>query len=489
MTTDDIAGAVANAGPPERRPAPRRRKKISAEIADAVEAINQRHALVLVGDKALVIREAIGEKGRPEIGFMGPDTFRLWHATRKFFNGGRGPMGIGAIWLEHPSRRQYDGICFAPDGAPEGWYNLWKGFEVEPKEADPLKAFPTFRDHLLTNIAGGSVAHFDWIMGWFAHMMQRPAERLGTALVLRGKEGTGKTKVGEVFGSLIARHYLLVDSPRYITGQFNAHLANCLLLQADEGFWAGDRQAEGVLKSLITSSRQMIERKGVDPVAIRNLVRLMVTSNEDWVVPAGLEARRFAVFEIGDGVIQNSEYFAEIDREMENGGREALLWHLLHFPLASVDLRQVPETGALVEQKIMSFKPEVAWWRERLLDGAPTEAHQAWGELVQVKSIYGDYVHYADKLGVKRKMTGEQLGVALRKLLPPGTVRRTREPVTFYRDNSDGSQTAYDRRVWHYSLPPLDECREHFDRLMRTETTWMAETADPAAVPEQPPDG
>mgnify|MGYP000856866344 CR=1 FL=1 len=51
---------------------------------------------------------------------------------------------------------------------------------------------------------------------------------------------------------------------RYLVGQFNAHLASCLFLQADEGFWAGDKQAEGRLKGLITSEYQMIELKGVD---------------------------------------------------------------------------------------------------------------------------------------------------------------------------------------------------------------------------------
>ena len=35
-----------------------------------------------------------------------------------------------------------------------------------------------------------------------AHIVQKPRERLGTAIVLRGKRGTGKSKVGEVLGSL-----------------------------------------------------------------------------------------------------------------------------------------------------------------------------------------------------------------------------------------------------------------------------------------------
>ena len=54
-----------------------------------------------------------------------------------------------------------------------------------------------------------------------------------------------------------------------MTGQFNAHMASCLLLQADEAVWAGDKAAEGRLKGLITSPIQQIEAKGVDPIRLR----------------------------------------------------------------------------------------------------------------------------------------------------------------------------------------------------------------------------
>ncbi len=133
--------------------------------------------------------------------------------------------------------------------------------------------------------------------------------------------GSGKTKIGEVLGSLFPSHYFLVDDPRYLVGQFNAHMASCLLLQADEGFWAGDKAAEGRLKGLVTADFQMIEAKGIDPIRLKNFVRLLITSNEDWVVPAGKDERRFCVLDINPRCAQNNEYFREMDEELENGGR------------------------------------------------------------------------------------------------------------------------------------------------------------------------
>ena len=107
----------------------------------------------------------------------------------------------------------------------------------------------------------------------------------------------------------------LVDDPRYVTGQFNAHMASCLLLQADEAVWAGDKAAEGRLKGLITAPMQQIEAKGIDPVRLDNYVRLLMTSNEEWVVPAGKDERRFAVLDVDPRCAQQHEYFAEMDQK------------------------------------------------------------------------------------------------------------------------------------------------------------------------------
>jgi len=58
-------------------------------------------------------------------------------------------------------------------------------------------------------------------------------------------------------------------------------------------------------------------------------------------------------------------YFAAIDDEMDHGGREALLYHLLHFDLSTVNLREIPKTAALFEQQVSSLSGEQSWWLAR----------------------------------------------------------------------------------------------------------------------------
>ncbi|MCW5694549.1 MAG: hypothetical protein KIT48_19490 [Pseudolabrys sp.] len=429
-----------------------------------VDAINRDYALVLWGGKAVVVRERPDGPIEDRVRVLSVEAFDQWFANRfteiTTADGKVRAISWGRAWRTDRRRRQYAGIEFFPnpDGA-EGtrdYLNLWRGLAIEPTAAGD---YSIFRDHLLNQVCQGDQAIFDWVFGWFAHIVQRPRERIGTALVLRGRMGTGKTKVGEVIGSLLPAHYFQVDDPRYITGQFNAHMASCLLLQAEEAVWAGDKHAEGRLKGLITSESQMIESKGVDPIRIRNFVRLMMTSNEDWVVPAGMDERRFCVLDVHPRCAQNHDYFREMDEQLAAGGRARLLRDLLAFDLSKVNLRQIPRTEALLEQKVRSLDPLDGWWLARLMDGTATSRSADWPATVTIDALYADYLRAAEEIGVGRKRDRATFGHRLSKLVPG--IKKTRP-----RAEGEG------RRPWCYLLPPLADCRGDFEGMVGQPIEW-----------------
>lgn len=445
----------------------------------AIDDVNREFALVLVGDKALVLHETTDARNKHKVGFLTVTGFKTWLENRRFYDPDiERQNGLGSLWVKHKKRLEYKGVDFAPDGVPEGWYNLWRGFALDPAPAyddylQHVKHFPTLFDHVLKNLARGNVGHAKYIWAWSAHMFQRPTERIGVALVLRGKQGVGKTTLGEVLGSLLGPHYTLIDDPKHLVGSFNSHMASCLFLQADEAVWAGDKQAEGKLKSLVTSSVHLIEKKGVDAVPIRNLIRLMMTSNNDWVVPAGPEERRFPVFDVGDGCMQDRAYFAKLHYELDHGGREHLLAYLLGFPLDEVDLNTLPRTEALFEQKVNSFEPHVAWWYDCLRRGGIVANQREWPYEAASEAVYRSYETYAERLGVRRKLTPAQLGIALRKLVPPPGLKAGKVyvedpeygPAGEVIHNADGSVPR--KRVNGYALPGLTKCRKAFEAFVR----------------------
>jgi hypothetical protein len=139
-----------------------------------------------------------------------------------------------------------------------------------------------------------------------------------------------------------------------LVGHFNSHLQHCSLLFADEAFFAGDRSHESVLKGLITEETILVEPKGVDPYPVRNCIHLIMSSNSDWVVPAGADARRYFVLDVADTHMQDYKYFADIAHQMDDGGRAALLHYLLTLDISDFDVRSVPKTAALADQKTRS---------------------------------------------------------------------------------------------------------------------------------------
>jgi hypothetical protein len=296
--------------------------------------------------------------------------------------------------MQWPKRRQYDAVVFEPNApAGSGRYNLWRGFAVEPSDEGSCQRFI---DHVADNVCSGDESLFNWVMGWFAQLIQEPTNKLGTSLVLRGPQGAGKSMVGTVIGSLLEPHYKLVSESRYLVGRFNAHLATLLLLQLDEATWGGDHAAAGKLRDLITGDTQQIEYKGKEPVTLRNYLRLLVTGNNNWLVPAGLDERRFAVLDVGDRCAQNHAYFARIRQELDAGGRAALLHYLLNFDYSDIPLREIPSTMALAEQKVASLDAEQQWWLDILRRGQLPGDREGTGE-TNCTTLYEHYIDQAQR--------------------------------------------------------------------------------------------
>ena len=201
-------------------------------------------------------------------------------------------------------------------------------------------------------------------------MVQHPQKRLGVSLVLRSDEqGTGKGLFAKIFGHLFGKHYLHVTNPRHLTGNFNAHLIDCLLLFADEAFWAGDKSAEGALKTLVTEEYRAVEIKGKDVFQAKNFTRLLIASNKSWVVPSELHDRRFVILDVNPRRKRDTDYFGKMLKQMESGGYEALLWFLLNLKI-EVDLRNcMPVTNAMKDSKIHSMSPVQSFWYECLVEG------------------------------------------------------------------------------------------------------------------------
>ena len=323
------------------------------------------------------------------------------------------------------------------------------------------------KEHIRAVICAGNYDLFFWLLGWMANLVQHPGQPGEVAIVMRGPQGTGKGVFARALGSLVGHHFVPVSHPRHLKGNFNAHLEDALIVFADEAFEPTDKEGLGVLKTFVTEPEIAIEKKGRDVFVAPNRVHLLIASNEDLVVAAGLDERRFLVLDVSDAHAQDHVYFEALEDQMNNGGREAMLHDLLAFSfIGEVNLRQAPATSALQEQKRLSMRPHEDWWFRKLEDGQLLSRHEGWEDEVERQELEQDFT---TQLGVKGQGAATQLGMLLRKVLPDGYPRKFQRMV--------GGMAVVPQKRWHWGFPKLGVCRAHFDKLMRTENEWPQVTA------------
>lgn len=441
-------------------------------VDERLEELNRQYSVVMLGGKCLIMKQIIDPIfGRKDVTFSSFGDFRNFYSNEKYWlengNGKAKKQTISDIWLNQPARPQYQGIIFSPAQTVPNYYNMWQGFAVEPKKGDCSRLI----DHIFENIARRDSAIFQYVMSWMAEIVQFPGgKRPGVALVLRGKQGVGKGCLAEYFGKILGNHFLHVTQSNQITGKFNNHLKDALLVFADEAFWAGDKNSEGVLKGMITEDLIMIEPKGKDPFPVRNHVRLMVASNNDWLVPAGPQERRFCVLEVSDRHQQDHDYFGKIWQEMKNGGREALLHTLLEANLDGFDFLNFPKTEALLDQKLSSMSSVGKFWFEclrrggmRLPDQHDTRSEPyargfVWEERIPTQELYRFYLNECRDRNDRHPCTDNAFGKKLKELCP-----------SMKRKRALGTNGA---RMWEYQTGTLEECRKAFEETLKTTVNW-----------------
>ena len=421
-----------------------------------VDALNNEYAFIKHG--AFVLQETTDEKGRFATKHLPPNDMHAWFENKTLAVGDK-HFPISRLWMKSPNRREFESVVFAPQRAADPrFYNLWRGFSVQPAASSEHPSVAAFKEHALQNVCGGDAALCNWMLGFFAHMTQKPWEKPLVALVFRGAKGTGKNALVERVGHLLGQHFLVADDERYLLGNFNSHLESNLFFVLDEASWAGDKRAEGKLKGLITGASHNIERKGAEPYKVDNLTRVAIIGNEDWLVPASQDERRFAVFTVTNGRRQDRKFFHDMRVGMEQGGYPHLLRFLLDFDLTTVDVNAAPQTTGLVEQKHSSLEPFNEWWLDCLsadrlvgdsFDGSlperlPTERVQAafrtWAKQRQIRS----------RLPKDRDFTKAMKG----KL---GDYRRTREG---------------DILLYAYHSPGIDVLRAEWEAFIGGAVDW-----------------
>jgi hypothetical protein len=402
----------------------RRADPMPTTVAELVESFNKRYAVVNEAGKALIVELVVDPlRHRTVLSRIHFEDFRKLYMNRTITVRRINPKdgkekditkSFAEWWLDDPRRCQYiGGVVFDPTGksTPEFW-NLWTGFAVVPAPGD----WSLMQDHIERVICSGDAALNKYLLDYIARMFQQPDKPGEVAIVLRGRRGAGKGIFLNWLWRAWGQHACHISNAKHLVGNFNAHLRDCVMLFADEAFFAGDRAHEGVLKALITEPSLPIEGKYQNLVEVINMLHIFISSNSDWVVPAAIDERRFCVSDVADNRVGNRSYFADIAAQMENGGLAALIHDMLDRDISGFEVRDVPQTAALKTQKTLSLSSLESWWQAVLSRGFLWKSKhgapwfRAWQEFYTTELLMRSYLQWCSETHPYDRKRRQQLG-------------------------------------------------------------------------------
>ena len=255
-------------------------------------------------------------------------------------------VSYAQLWLKYVDKRSWDQFVFDPSYEfdpnlmRKGDFNRWPGFATKPKKGNCWLFLRFVKDI----ICAGNKKHYRWLLAWLAQIVQHPEFKPGTAVVLIGKKGAGKSFFGKKIRKLFGEEICFKTPKRDdLFGNWSDHLENKILVQLEEAIWAGNKQEMSELNELITGETQSIQTRFKSAKQSQSYMRFLLNANpgdgtKNWVFPATFDERRYSAFYVSEAQMNRKvEYFDPIDEQLENGGYEALMYFLKNFATEKYD--------------------------------------------------------------------------------------------------------------------------------------------------------
>lgn len=385
-----------------------------------IEKWNRNHASTLIGGKHRIMRiepSSSTHDGREAFTFFNRDELSRVYDNSLIKTGEKEVKGevielykneLMAWALSSKSNSFTGGVVFLPaKKAPENYFNTWRGFSVQSQQNDAL--LKRVHYHMKEVVCSGHADLYDYMLKWIAYTIQNPDKPAGTALVLRGEKGSGKGTLGHFLKNIWGNHGLHIANAKHLVGNFNGHFTDVCFMFADEAFFSGDKQHEGVLKALVTEPTVIIERKGIDAVSQPNYLKIFMATNSGFAVPASRDERRYCVLDVSNSHIGNRPYFTALQKDCTSKEVQAAFLHQMqNINLTGWHTGMIPDSVGLREQRYHSMDSVQKWVANALINESfGIEAHgEYWQTELSSKELFTQYVAWCDvaKAGEYRRL-------------------------------------------------------------------------------------
>jgi hypothetical protein len=273
---------------------------------------------------------------------------------------------------------------------------------VEFEEEDLEKIEPLL-NHIRTQLASGDEKIYNFILDYFAWILQNPLRKPGVVLVFTGeKQGIGKGTLTDflndfVFGTRLSYYTNKLSD---VLAHFNFALWGKRMCLIDETSVKKDDYLTDfdAFKSEITRPTKTFTKKGKESFESWSTMFYIIFSNHENIVHIESTDRRYAIIEIPDTVqVPPASYFDNLRSTCFNQDCGNLFFsYLLKRPLNFSNLNtQIPQTKIKERLKKKSL-PKAYQFIEYVLDNDELETGN-----ISRKDLYTMYKAWAEEEKVK----------------------------------------------------------------------------------------
>jgi hypothetical protein len=274
-------------------------------------------------------------------------------------------------------------------------------------------------------------------------------------ITLLGGQGTGKGTLGRLIHAIWGPNYLQVHDIHAVTGNFNASLEQALWVLMDEALFAGDRRSTDALKSLVTEPLIYINQKHQPARQSRSYHRFIAATNAEHFKHTERDDRRDFVLRVSEARKGDHAYWAALHAQISDGGAAAMMYDLLAMDLGHFNVRDKPQTKALIDQKLRSLEPIPNWWYDCLLRGEIVD-DTAWPDFISTSNCIEAITQIAGRSLYKNPTASEVVRTVI-NMCPSASKKQ--------------SGTKYSRQRG-LALPTLEQARAEFEDYIGGEVPW-----------------
>jgi hypothetical protein len=226
---------------------------------------------------------------------------------------------LNAVWREHVPVRKFERLIYLPEkpefphGPSRVFYNIWRKSGIEARLGD----VKPFLDHMAFLFP--HEGDRELVLDYLALLVQKPAEKIRFALLIRGAQGTGKSWIGNLMERIIGTPNVVRPSNDEVTSRWTAWMEGAQLAIVEELMTLGRLEVANRLKPVITDPTIRIEEKNCSIYSIPNCLNFICFTNHEDTLKIEHGGRRWLVV-FSPAAKQDAGYYERLFGYLENGG-------------------------------------------------------------------------------------------------------------------------------------------------------------------------